>query len=311
MDANNTLCCHRYTRAPSSADDPTDRLRRSPVAPHRDSGASRCWALALAVGLYAARSAADPLQPMDEPLVTDRPDFTESTEVVPAGHFQLEAGYTFTYDRESHDRVYDHTAPELLGRWGVVHPFELRFGWAGYSWSQDHFLTETRAGRSVIQEDWSQGANDLSVGFKLKLLEQDGLQPHFAILPQVTLPSGTVGISSGDVDSEVKLLWGYDLTDNLAIAGNLNLAVPTEEAHRFVQTAASLSLALGICEDWGAYLEYFGFYPNHHGSDAAHTLNGGLTYLVSNDFQIDLRAGFGLNEEADDFFAGLGFAWRW
>ena len=39
-------------------------------------------------------------EPLTEPLVTDRPDFTESTLTVPFGHVQLETGYTFTYDDE-------------------------------------------------------------------------------------------------------------------------------------------------------------------------------------------------------------------
>ena len=47
--------------------------------------------------------------PLTEPLVTDRPDFTESTDAVPRGHFQLEMGYTFTYDRERKERRRDHT----------------------------------------------------------------------------------------------------------------------------------------------------------------------------------------------------------
>ena len=37
---------------------------------------------------------------------------------------------------------------------------------------------------------------------------------------------------------------------------------------------------------------------------------GGLTFLIHCDFQVDWRVGFGLNEEADDFFTGVGFAWR-
>src|SRR5215475_7721761 len=36
--------------------------------------------------------------PLTEPIDTDRPDFTESPETVPRGHFQLEDGFTFTLD---------------------------------------------------------------------------------------------------------------------------------------------------------------------------------------------------------------------
>jgi len=95
------------------------------------------------VMLFAyAPAAADPPgdgDPMDQPLVTDRTDFTESTEPIPAGHAQLEAGYTFTFDRENEDRVRDHTAGELLLRIGVVDNFELRIGWDGYSWTDNLF----------------------------------------------------------------------------------------------------------------------------------------------------------------------------
>ena len=67
--------------------------------------------------------------------------------------FQLEAGYTFTYDRERKDRVRDHTAPELLMRIGLVDNFELRIGWDGYSWTDSQFDGETRGGCRVTRED--------------------------------------------------------------------------------------------------------------------------------------------------------------
>jgi hypothetical protein len=39
-------------------------------------------------------------------------------------------------------------------------------------------------------------------------------------------------------------------------------------------------------------------------------LNGGFTWLITENLQLDWRAGFGLNEEADDFFTGAGFGIR-
>ena len=248
--------------------------------------------------------------PMQEPLITDRPDFTESTETIPAKHFQLEAGYTFTYDREGKHRVRDHTAPELLLRIGLIENLELRIGWDGYSWTESQFEAETRSGRRTTHENWGQAANDLSLGFKYKLVVQDGWIPHFGVIGAITVPSGSAEVSSGDVDPEIVLLWAYDITDSFAVAGNVGLAAPTDDGGRFFQASASLSAAVALSEKVGAYVEYFGFYPNAEHSDAAHTINGGLTYLINNNFQIDWRIGAGLNEEADDFFTGVGFAWR-
>ncbi len=248
--------------------------------------------------------------PLTEPIVTDRPDFTESTSTVPRGHVQLEGGYTFTYDREKGARSRSHTAPELLFRVGLLDDFELRVGWEGYTWTNDKHPGETRVGRPITIDDWSQGGADQYVGFKWKLLDQKGLRPDFAIIPAIAVPTGGGGFSSGDVDPEIKLAWGYDLTDRLGLAGNLNFGLPTDEGERFFQTGASVSVAYALLDDVGSYFEYYGFYPNARDADCAHTLNTGLTWQITPNLQLDWRIGGGLNEEADDFFTGLGFAIR-
>ncbi len=253
-------------------------------------------------GLYKA--------PIDDNLVTDRPDFTESTEAIPVGRFQLEMGYTFTYDREDDVRTRDHTAPELLLRMGVVDNFELRFGWAGYSYTETHDTARNSAGRRVSDEVWDQGANDFELGFKLKIAEQDGIRPNLAILGGMTFPTGSSNISPGDVEPLLGLLWAYDLSDNAALAGQFIVGTPVEDGRRYVQSAASISLGVSLTERLGTYVEYFGIYHNTRESDCAHTVNGGFTYLINNNLQVDIRAGAGLNEEADDFFAGAGLSWR-
>lgn len=271
------------------------------------------FALLAAVFLPVQESFAQNVEPTDamaEPLVTDRPDFTESTEAVPTGHFQLEVGYTFTYDREGTDRSRSHTVPQTLLRLGIARDFELRLGWDGYDWTRERFETTTRGGRTVTRHDWIGSAADLSLGFKIKLCEQQDWRPHLGILVDATIPTGNKPSSSFDVDPAVRLLWAYDLSDRLAIAGNFNLAVPTQDGHRFVQAQASLSLAVAVTDSLGAYIEYFGLYPNEDTTDAAHTLNGGFTFLINKDLQIDALVGMGLNEEADDFFTGIGVSWR-
>lgn len=251
-----------------------------------------------------------PAAPLDEPIVTDRPDFTESTLAVPYGRIQVESGYTFTYDRERRDRTRDHTAPEFLYRIGLLDEFELRVAWLGYSWQEDLFETRTRQGRRVSQEQWGQGANDVILGFKQHFWGQDGLRPDFGVIVETTVPSGSGTLSSGDVDPGIKLLWAYDLSATWSLAGNLNFAVPTEDAHRFFQTSNSISLGKSL-NDWLAcYFEYFGFYPNAHHGDCAHYLNGGFTIQLTPNLQLDFRAGLGLNEEADDFFSGAGLSFR-
>lgn len=243
-------------------------------------------------------------------MQTDRPDFTEGTLAVPRGRLQLEGGYTFTYDREGRTRTVDHAFPEFLLRLGLVDDLELRVGWAGWSLTEQLVFERNEAGRRVWRTEHDDAGTDMTVGFKWHLLDQDGPVPDFGVIGQLTLPTGAAGKSSGDVDPEVKLVWAYDLTESLSIAGNVNLAAPTAEAGRFFQASGSVSLGYAVCDWLGAYVEYFGFYPADRGTDAAHTLNGGFTFPIGDQLQFDIRAGFGLNEEAADILAGAGFAVR-
>jgi len=260
---------------------------------------------------FAAWLTTSSAQPLEGPLVTDRPDFTESTETIPTGHAQIELGYTFTVDRERETRVRTHTAPELLLRLGVASDFELRLGWEGYGWFETRQPAETRAGRPIRTETWDQGASDVSIGVKYKFAEQAGSWPHMGVIVALTAPSGSANVTDGDVEPEVVFLWAYGVNDRFSVAGNAGVAVSSQEGDSFTQGKASLSFGYVLTDRVGVYAEYFGFYPNAEHSDAAHSVNGGVTYLVNDNFQLDARVGAGLNEEADDFFAGVGFSYRW
>src|SRR5262245_49645413 len=53
-----------------------------------------------------------------EPLVTDRPDFTEASSTVGLGVFQIETGYTYSYDANATSSTTGHSYPETLLRYG-------------------------------------------------------------------------------------------------------------------------------------------------------------------------------------------------
>ena len=57
---------------------------------------------------------------LDEPLVTDRPDFTESSSTVGRGVNQLEMGYTYTHDEAGTTSTQSQSYPEFLWRAGIL-----------------------------------------------------------------------------------------------------------------------------------------------------------------------------------------------
>lgn len=244
------------------------------------------------------------------PLVTDRPDFTESTLTVPAGRLQIESGYTMTYNRDRGVRTKQHTYPELLVRVGLVDDVELRVAWQGWSRAEQLFRAPNDVGRSETMSDVETGGSDLSLGFKFHLADQDGWRPDLGVIVAADIPVGHNAFTSGDVDPFVGLLWAYDLSEDWAVAGNINFALPSDGGHRVFEPQASVSLGYSITDEVGAYAEYYGFYPTSGDGADTHYVNAGFTFLVTDDFQIDVRAGTGLNEDSDDFFTGVGFSWR-
>jgi len=63
-------------------------------------------------------------------------------------------------------------------------------------------------------------------------------------------------------------------------------------------------LGYGITEKLKVYIEPYGFLTNN--GDELHLINGGFTYLINNDIQLDLTGGLGLNEIAPDNFVSCG-----
>jgi hypothetical protein len=242
----------------------------------------------------------------EEPLITDRPDFTESSVTVGRGLTQLEFGYTYFYDTAGGTSVRSETYPELLIRRGIWKDWlELRIAW---SYAEERTRTEgmTVSGFS--------GSEDLSLGVKLALTGQEGLLPEMAIVPQFSIPSGSAGLRDNEVLPGLAWFYGWDITDGLSTAGGSQILGGLDEAtgRDFAIYAQSWTVGFSLTERLASYLEWFAFVPSGADSEQPqHFLNGGFTYQLNNDLQLDVRGGVGLNEAAEDFFLGTGWAVRY
>ena len=241
----------------------------------------------------------------EEPLASDRPDFTEASSTVGKGRVQLEGGYTFTQDGAG--PTTSHSYPEALFRIGMI------VDWLEFRIGQNFGNTGGHSPQGVFHTG---GAEDLYLGVKLGLTEQKGVLPETALIVQTTVPSGHRDFTSGKVLPGLNYLFGWDvIEDRLTFGGSLqaNRAVDAD-AHGYVEIAQSLTVGYGLTKKLGAYTEWFAFYPAGATAPdvvALHYFNGGFTYRLTPNIQLDIRAGLGLNRHADDFFAGTGFAVRY
>ncbi|HKB00702.1 MAG TPA: transporter [Gemmataceae bacterium] len=241
-------------------------------------------------------------------IVTDRPDFTEASSTVGLGRVQLEAGYTYFRDRSGGSTFVTQTYPEALLRIGVLADwFEVRLG-------QTYIHSRTTAfGRTT---EHLSGLSDLYVGAKLALTEQKGELPEMAIVFQALVPTAGELLTADRVLPGFNYLYGWDIIPDFLSAGGSFGAnkVVDDDGHSFVVVSQSFTIGYTLTEQFGAYTEWFALYPSGataRDTSPEHYFNGGFTYKVTPDFQLDIRAGVGLNKHAQDFFTGVGFAVRY
>ena len=241
--------------------------------------------------------------PFDEPLITDRPDFTESSSTVGLGVVQLEMGYSFVYndDDATGDETHTHTAPETLLRVGFLENVELRVGWT-YVWEN----TEVSGVHASTD-----GGSDLSIGLKIDLFEQCCWRPEQAIIVSTASDSGATNFSSNTFTTNVTYSYSWELANEWGLGANSGFFTDREGTDDFVVWTQSVALGIPLNDCWGTYIEYFGLYETQKaGAINQHFMNGGFTYLWNNNLQFDVRAGLGLNDDADDFFTGTGVSMR-
>ncbi len=259
----------------------------------------RLAASLLTLGLAACAALGETGDDVPE-MVTDRPDATESASIVPQGSVQLEAGYDHI-DLEGTATIDDF--PNAIVRIGLTRPVELRVGWRGYRW----------------QDPGNDGAADTSLGVKFRFVEPHGARPAMALLVDARFPTGSAGISAIHVDPGVRLLFAHDLTERLSLGYNIGAlwtsALSGSEAGESRGTLSAFtwtaSLGIGATERLGFYAEFFGESGLSADGGATTFFDGGATYSIRRNLQVDLGVGVGLSDGADDWFSTLGVSHRW
>lgn len=240
---------------------------------------------------------------LNEPLVTDRPDFTEASSTVGLGVAQLEFGYTYTYDTSGGQSTRTQSVGEPLLRVGML------ANWLEFRIALFPLVERTR---TASISNSTAGTGDLYLGLKIGLTPQEGVLPEMALIPQMNVPTGSRAFTSDAVEPGVNWIYSWEINDFLSTAGSTqgNRRID-DSGDAYLEVAQSWTASYSLTDKLGAYTEWFVLIPN--GADTAHNqhfFNGGFTFLINNDVQFDIRAGWGLNEAAADFFAGTGLSVR-
>jgi hypothetical protein len=248
--------------------------------------------------------------PFEERIETERHDFTQSAVTVGRGIFQVESGYTFFY--KDADEVIEtaHAAPEMMLRAGLSEDIELRVRW-NHVWI------------STDEEEDLSGAEDMRYGLKLQLTRQpsEGWLPTSALEIRGTAPTGHAAFSTDQAEFSLDLIYQWELSEGFTFAGSTGYGtngfgdfglIPEEPtSENFNSLTQSAVFGTELTESNTAYAEWYGIYSGGLEDEfVVSVFNVGVDHYLTQDLLIDIRAGMGLTNDSDDFFAGVGGGYR-
>ncbi len=238
-----------------------------------------------------------------ENIFTDRPDQTESPLTVGRGFFQAELGASIEKTREFSSvigtfKVFNHSYPSVLLRYGVANNAELRLG--------AEFLQEEYRNIEVDDPNTT-GLGPLTVGTKIKICSEKKYIPETAVLLSVSVPFNKESPFQSDyTGAEFRFAMAHTLSRIFSLSYNLGGEFGSGSPG--ATGIYSLSLAASLLKNFSAFAELYGYLPEKEIPD--HRFDGGITYLIDKNLQLDLSGGIGITKESPDYFISTGVSFR-
>ncbi len=231
-------------------------------------------------------------------IITDRPDQSESTAIVPLNMLQIETGFVYEHDKTDLAEFNNTTFNTTLFRYGLFKSTELRIGM--------EYLESIR--KELSGGEYSaKGFGALHTGVKVKITQEKGLIPEMAILGSLDWPAtANKNLKPSYVAPSLRLAFDHTLTEYIGLA--YNLAAEWDGETPVASYFYSVSLGIDVTRQFGAFIEAFGsLYEDYKPENK---IDGGFTYMVDKNFLIDLYGGLGLSEASPDYFIGFGLSYR-
>ncbi len=232
-------------------------------------------------------------------LITDRPDQTESSTVVPHRFLQIETGFVLENSHTELLKQKSFAYNTTLLRYGLLKNLELRLGL--------EYLGEDSSEKNTDDSESYSGFSPVYTGFKFKIADENGLKPEVAFLGGLVLPfTANENFKPEYTAANIRFAFAHTLSDKLSLGYNLGAEWDGDTA--VPGYFYSMALGIGLTDKLGMFVEGFGLIPE--AGDPEHLFDTGFTYLLSPNFQLDISGGIGINDNAIDNFLSFGFTYR-
>lgn len=228
-------------------------------------------------------------------IVTDRPDQSYASSVIPKNSFQIEAG-AMTQDFVNTRTV---AAPNVLLRFGITDKFELR----AVNQFEFNYINGPLAARTS-------GFSDLQLGTKIQLFSKEEAKTEIAVLAHAIIKSGFLEEELGSEENGnfgliSRLAISHSLTERMGLSCNLGYDHSGVKESQG-SLAYTLSLAYALNSKIACFIEGYGSYNEFEENET--NMDAGVTYLVNDNIQLDYSFGLGLTNQMN-FMSG-GISWN-
>jgi hypothetical protein len=230
----------------------------------------------------------------DDQIVTDRPDFVESSLTVGKGRFQVETSIAGEHNREGTLREITLTTPTLL-RLGLADAWELRLETDGYT----RVRTEDT---SAPPAQTTYGIADSALGVKWHVQDGEGVKPSVAWLLHADLPSGSNSLRGHGIRPSLRASLEWELPKDSALGIMPGVIYDSrDDGHRFAAGILGVTLGHNWTEQFRTFVEAAArqLAGSADGGNMV-TYDFGAAYLITPKVQIDAAMFIGANHRTPD-----------
>lgn len=240
----------------------------------------------------------------DDAIVTDRPDFVESSNVVGKHRLQIETSVAFDRDDSAGVKSRSRATPTLL-RFGVSDDVELRIETDGRLRARsDDALNGIHLRDS--------GYADTALGLKWHAMDASGALPSVGLLFHADLDSGSSAFRGNGVRPSLRMAAEWELPAGLSLGVMPGLAVEKDAAgKRYASGIFGVVVGRSLTDKLRGFVEFSApaIARARNGGTVA-TLDVGVAYLLTDQCQLDTALSRGLNSRTPDTSWTVGISFK-
>ena len=244
-------------------------------------------------------------------METDRPDKTESPYTVDAGHFQVEADiFNASFD---HDTA---AGADVYTRSFAVSTLNLKVGLCNRSDLQlvlpvwNYVRTEDKVAGTLTKQ---KGFGDIITRLKVNLWGNDDGKTALAVMPFVKFPSNVNGLGNKEYEGGLIVPLAISLSENWSMGLMTEVDVVRDSVGNswHPESVNTITVSRPIWGPISGYLEFFSAVSTERGMPWVGTVDGGISWSISENLKVDLGVNIGVTRSAEDMNPFVGFSYRY